>query len=134
MFKTLLNFCNKVMRTRAIENYRFFLWITFSMLLSNRWKWKIKRSYTFYVTTYNFWYDVKVAPDPRTRKLEPPSPIGIYLFKVNNRNTRARCIICSKLAIKTPEPRNWRRSGFFIVKFEHISHLVLVFLLLTLRR
>ena len=28
----------------------------------------------------------------------------------------------------------WRRSGIFIVNFEYISHLVLVFLLLTLRR
>ena len=28
--------------------------------------------------------------------------------------------------------RQWRRSGVFIVNFEHISHLVLVFLLLTL--
>ena len=28
--------------------------------------------------------------------------------------------------------RHWRRSGIFIVNFEHISHLVLVFLLLTL--
>ena len=37
-------------------------------------------------------------------------------------------------ALKTPEPRQWRRSGVFIVKFEHISHLALVFLLLTLRR
>ena len=27
----------------------------------------------------------------------------------------------------------WRRSGIFIVNFEHISHLVLVFLLLTCR-
>ena len=27
-----------------------------------------------------------------------------------------------------------RRSGFFIANFEHISHLVLVFLLLTLSR
>ena len=26
----------------------------------------------------------------------------------------------------------WRRSGIFVVNFEHISHLVLVFLLLTL--
>ena len=26
----------------------------------------------------------------------------------------------------------WRRSGVFIVNFEHISHLVLVFLFLTL--
>ena len=28
--------------------------------------------------------------------------------------------------------RHWRRSGVFIVNFEHISHLFLVFLLLTL--
>ena len=30
---------------------------------------------------------------------------GIYLFKVNNVNTRTMCEICSKLAIKTPEQR-----------------------------
>ena len=40
------------------------------------------------------------------------------------------CEICSKLTIKIPERR--RRSGIFMVNFEHISHLVLVFLLLTL--
>ena len=40
------------------------------------------------------------------------------MFKVNNKDTR------------TP---HWRRSGVFIVNFEHIFlHLVLVFLLLTL--
>ena len=61
-------------------------------------------------------------------------PAGIYLLKVNNRNTRKRCQICSKLTIKTPEQRHsWRHSGVFIVKFEHISHLLLVFLLLTLK-
>ena len=32
-------------------------------------------------------------------------PAGIYLLKVNNRNTRTRCEICSKLTIKTPERR-----------------------------
>ena len=32
-------------------------------------------------------------------------PTGIYLFKVNNKNTRTRCEICSKLTIKTPERR-----------------------------
>ena len=57
---------------------------------------------------------------------------GIYMFKVNNRNTRTRCQVCSKLTIKTPEWRQWRRSGFFIVNSEHISHLVLMFLLSTL--
>ena len=29
--------------------------------------------------------------------------VDIYLFKVNNRNTKERCEICSKLATKTPE-------------------------------
>ena len=57
---------------------------------------------------------------------------GIYLLKVNNKNTRTRCEICSKLTIKTPERRHWCRSGVFIVIFEHIRLLVLVFLLLTL--
>ena len=49
-----------------------------------------------------------------------------YMFKVNNRSTRTRCKIWSKLTIKSPD---WRRSGVIIVSFEHISHLDLVFLL-----
>ena len=53
-------------------------------------------------------------------------PANIYLFKVNNRNSRKRCEICSKLTIKTP--------GVFIVNFKHISHLFLLFLLLTLNK
>ena len=56
-------------------------------------------------------------------------PAGINLLKVNNRNTWTRCEICSKLTIKIPERRC---SGMFIVNFEHILHLVWVFLLLTL--
>ena len=44
------------------------------------------------------------------------------------------CEICSKLTIKTPERRQSRRSGAFIVNFELISHIVLVFLLLTLNK
>ena len=59
---------------------------------------------------------------------------NIYLFKVNNRNTRKSCEICLKLTIKTLEQRYWRRSEVFIVNFEHISHLFLVFLLLTLSK
>ena len=53
------------------------------------------------------------------------------MLKVNNRNTRAQCKIYSKLTIKTPERRHCR-SGIFVVNFEHISHLILVFLLITL--
>ena len=44
-------------------------------------------------------------------------PAGIYLLKVNSRNIRTRCEICSKLTIKTLERRQWRSSVIFIVKF-----------------
>ena len=56
------------------------------------------------------------------------------MFKVHNRNARIWCEICLKLTIKTPERRQWRRSGVFIVNFEHILDLALVLLLLTLSR
>ena len=70
------------------------------------------------------------------------NPAGNYMFKVKNRNSSKKCEICSKLTI-----RRWRRSGGFIVNFghklhrrrsgvftnfEHTSHLLLVFLLMTL--
>ena len=61
-------------------------------------------------------------------------PSHIYVFKVDNENTRTRCEICSKLTIKTLERRQWRRCGVFIFNFEHISNLLLVFLLLTLNK
>ena len=61
-------------------------------------------------------------------------PANIYLFKVNNRNTRKMRELCSKLTTKTPKRRQWRRSGVFIFNFEHILNLFLVFLLLTLNK
>ena len=64
------------------------------------------------------------------------SRTGIYLPKVHNRNTRATCEICSKLTIKTPKRRPWRRnwclycclrtyftscSSVSVVKFEQVN-------------
>ena len=40
------------------------------------------------------------------------------MFKINNKDTR----------------RHWGRSGVFIVNFEHVLHIVVVFLLSTLSR
>ena len=59
------------------------------------------------------------------------NPTGKYMLKVNNKSLILLYWLSSKLIIKTPE---WRRSGVFIVNFEHISNLVLVFILLTLNR
>ena len=62
-------------------------------------------------------------------------PAGDYMIKLTIETlTRTRCEICSNLTIKTPKRCQWRLSSVFIVKFEYISHLVLVFLLLTLNK
>ena len=37
----------------------------------------------------------------------------------------------SKLAVKIVEGRHWRQSGVFIFEIEQISHIVLVFPILT---
>ena len=61
----------------------------------------------------------------------------MYLFKVNNITLEKDATyiqLTIKLTIKTPERCQWRRSGIFIVNFEPISHIFLVFLLLTLKK
>ena len=55
-------------------------------------------------------------------------PAGNYMFKANSKNTRTRFEICSKLTIKTPERRDWRRSGVFILNFEHFTPFSSVFI------
>ena len=63
-----------------------------------------------------------------------PLSASIHLFKVTNRNTKKRCEVCSRLTIITPEWCHWSRANVFIANFEHILHLFLVFLLLTLNK
>ena len=69
------------------------------------------------------WLVWRVHP-PRVSAYIREIPAGNY-----NRNNRGKSKICSKLTIKTPERRQCRRSDVFIVKFEHIGHLVLVFMI-----
>ena len=57
-----------------------------------------------------------------------------YLFKVNHENNKVMYEKSSKLTINTPELRQWRPSGAFIVNFEHISHAILMISLLTLNK
>ena len=61
-------------------------------------------------------------------------PENIYLFKVTHGNSRKRYETYSKLIMKTPEQCQLRRSGVFIVNFEYISLLFILFLCLTLTR
>ena len=61
-------------------------------------------------------------------------PANIYLFKVNNRNTRKRCEICSTLTIKTPQDiidicsklAKQSQCIVFIVNFGHLLRMYLL--------
>ena len=55
------------------------------------------------------------------------NPAHSYLFEVNNKNSRKRCEICSKLTIKTPELRHWRHSVVFIVNISIFRNFFLCF-------
>ena len=69
-----------------------------------------------------------------THLMQWNNPANIYLLKVNNRNIKKRYEICSLLTVKTPQRCQWHLSGILIVNFENISHLFLVFILLTLNK
>ena len=45
---------------------------------------------------------------------------------LNNRNTKKKCEMCSKLRKKIPERRQWFHSVVFIIIFKYISHLSFV--------
>ena len=67
---------------------------------------------------------IKTETKPRTQPAFTCSKIAI--------ETLEQGLKYVKLTIKTPERRHWCCSGLFTVNLEHISHLVLVFLLLIL--
>ena len=61
-------------------------------------------------------------------------PANIYVLKVNNRNTRKRCEICSKLTIKTPENVIDVVLLFLLLTWNMFRTFFLVFLLLNLSK
>ena len=66
-------------------------------------------------------------------------PANIYLFKGSDRNIRKTFKKLKWYGLRRPYHFNFfkgcrRRSAVFIVNFEHISHLFLMFLLLTLNK
>ena len=76
------------------------------------------------------WSLNKVSPKRSIRVIAEPLFSKVLLLKSQ------LAFICSKLTIETLEQgtmtSQWPRSGIFLVKFQYISHLVLVFLFLTL--
>ena len=77
----------------------------------------------FYSKNFLTWGDLKdIKRDNNTQIWHFPP--NIYFLKINNGNTRKRHKTCSKLTIKQPERRHWRRSLKFdydILKTANIS-------------
>ena len=69
-----------------------------------------------------FSHDVHHLNDSRLENVSLHDPSGNYMPKVNNRNTRTRCAICSQVNSLTI----YFHKVNFMVNFEHISHLGLV--------
>ena len=53
------------------------------------------------------------------------NPSGNYMFTLDNRNTITRCVICSKLTIKTPERRQWLLPTNCLSEFDFLVGLAL---------
>ena len=127
-------------KTRILRNSEFFLAIIFSymyMRIQNPAK-NLTWTDLQFLEVNHFWKTLNLRCLSRFRirlwhKLNKSMhgfyPAGIYLLKVNNRNTKVWNMF---LTIKIPERRHWPHSGIFIVNLEHISHRFLVFLLLAL--
>ena len=64
--------------------------------------------------------------------IKTPELIRHLLIQGQQRKHQKMCGICLKLTIKTPEQCQWHRSGVFIINFQHISHIDLVFSMLNL--
>ena len=68
----------------------------------------------------NNWIETKRSNQEKKKKKKSisywstlkPNPAGLYLLKVNNRNTKAKYNICSKLTIKTTEQCQRRINVF----------------------
>ena len=84
-------------------------------------------------------FNILVKRKRSSMKVKYSLPANTYLFKVNNRNNRKWCEICSNLAImikKTEQNDITDLTSLLCFYFnsEHISYLVLVFLLSTLNK
>ena len=88
-------------------------------------------SFAKFLRTYNLWNPCKWLL-PKMPKAENTTQPVFTCSKLTIKTLEQSVKYVPKLIIKTPERRQLRLSRVFIVNFEHIPHLVLMFPLLTL--
>ena len=117
-------FCNLIRQVSPVYYFlfRFILLVQHYLLYRCKTYWEYLSKQRFHQKRYRN-LDIELSLMNRTwRKWSMlfGFPAGIYVLKVNYRNTKARCWICSKLTIKALERRRSLHSGVFVVNFEHI--------------
>ena len=99
------------------------------IILDYRWYWQnLAQGVIHCFSSEKFQLICKHLPQQTTLPSKEIQP------NVKNTNVRKNCQICPKLTIKTLKRSQWCNSGVFIVNFELISHLFLVFSLLPLNK
>ena len=61
---------------------------------------------------------------PHVLKITKQSYQAIYMFKVNNKHSRAGLEICSELSVKTTEQCLWRRSVSLLITLNRFHTLL----------
>ena len=126
-------FVNSVVTVIQLISYYYQLYKIPNKKQTDFQNWVIRNSHYISMRTYSTCKNFICRKTPSIAFCPQKSQPAITCSKLIMETVQQdRCEICSKLTIKIPERRHWRRSGIFIVNFEHISYLVLVFLLLTL--
>ena len=127
IIKSFSEFVSIFRNFQFISSFFFFFFFFFVFAL---------KVYIILTHSYTISYDSSIIKSKTSltiiKKMLPT--VDIYLFQINDGNTREMREIPSKLAIKTPEWRHWRLSGVFIVNLEQIFHIFLVFPLFTLNK
>ena len=71
-----------------------------------------------------YFYTIRIKNFAMAHQKQQIKSATKYIIKGNNRNTRRKCKIGSKLTKKTSQRRQWRRSDVFVVvvvNFEQIN-------------
>ena len=118
---------------KSSEIFKLIIWYLYLIFYIHTW-WNHSKNYKLhFYTSFTFQDANKKYKNKKHFRNLATCQIGIYMFKVNNINTRTRCEICSKSTIKTPEQRLALFWYFYCYLWTY-SHLVLVFVLVTLTR
>ena len=81
----------------------------------------LQPTYSYFASSSNILINSLILVPSVEIELCSSNPVGIYMFKFNNRNTRTRCAICSKLTIKIPGTCFTPYSSVSVVNFELVN-------------